>query len=151
MIESEGFNSNPTRRSIEFRDPNLMTVVQPNRLHKKNDEVVLVMSETPITDFIRLFNKVGSWIPATPKAELFVTANTWKLLNNVTKCFMIDFMGVLDGLYSNQGISDMYSIKTLKKWPNIYFWFLLSFLKSQESRRECILHISFSNFPSAFI
>ena len=53
------------------------------------------MSETPITDFIRLFNKAGSWIPATPKAELFVTANTWKLLNNVTKCFMIDFMGVL--------------------------------------------------------
>ena len=31
VIESESFDSNPTKRSTGFRDPTLLTVGQPNR------------------------------------------------------------------------------------------------------------------------
>ena len=75
------------------------------------------MTETHIIVLIKLSNK-AAWPPATSKAGLFVTANSQKLLTNVAKSFIVDFIGVLDGIYPNQDLSARYSIKSYKKGPN---------------------------------
>ena len=61
---------------------------------EKYNEVVLVMTQTPIIVFIRLLNN-ATWTPAISKVELFVTANSQKLLPNVTKSFAEDVIGVI--------------------------------------------------------
>ena len=63
------------------------------------------MIQTPIIVFIRLSNKAARTL-STFTAELFVTTA------NVTKSSIIDVIGILDSIFSNQALSSTYSIKS---------------------------------------
>ena len=114
MIESDGFGSNRTRHLTGFRDPKLLTIGHPNRLYKKKWNGTGHVPNSYHSS-IRVLNIAGSRTPATSMLNLFVTANSWKQLRNVTRRFILwassyGFIRVVDDLYSNRVLSDKYSI-----------------------------------------
>ena len=71
--------------------------------------MVLALAQTSVVVNTRLSNK-ATWTPAYIEGGAFCDRTAGELLINIIYSFILDFIGVLDGIYSNQDILARYDL-----------------------------------------